>query len=130
MEQTDEHLEPGEQEKNGNRDHVEHCGHHHEHHLAAKDISPESRGERQDPDDLSEELDEANEYQQPSQEGTLLERFEIQPALEVAPTERSNALCLIANEGDDGETERDVVVGCGRMQQRDLPDEGHHAQPV
>src|SRR5687767_3500307 len=129
LDEADEQLEPHEREHEARQE--EERGEHGKHDLAAPHIAPKTKREREDPEQLAEELDRSDEDEHHrTNEGSLLERGEVDPAREVRPAVLTDAGRLIPDEPGEGETEVGVVVRGGHVQQLDLPDERDEEQPV
>src|SRR5207247_2896577 len=128
LDEPDEELQPDERE--GEARDKEQSGEHREHDLAAPDVSPESKGKRQDAEELAEELDDADEDHDDPDERTFPEAGEIEPANEVTETVLAYPGGLIPGEPGECHAEVGVVVGGWRMQELDLADERYDREPV
>src|SRR6266545_372659 len=129
LDEADEQLEPDER-KHEARDEQQR-GKNGEHDLAAPDVAPESERQRQDPEQLAEELDRPDEDEHhDADQWPLFERREVDPAGEVAEPVLLDPGPLIPDKAGEREAEVGVVVGCRRVQQLDLAHERHHRQPI
>src|SRR6266568_2465463 len=134
LNEADEDLETDEwQREPGNE---EECTHHDEHDFSTEHISPETKRERQHPEELAGELDQPDEHEDDPHAnlGDHAARFreagQIDPPLHVREPIGPKALGLVHRERDDREAEIGVVIGGGRMKPRDLTDERDDRQPV
>ena len=101
-----------------------------EHDLAAPDVAPESKGQREDAEELAEELDDADNDHHAAHEHAFAESGEVEPAGEVADSVLPDARGLVPDEAGQRESEVGVVIGGRRVEQLDLADERDDRKPV
>src|SRR5438874_3147635 len=128
LNEADEKLEPDERKHQARNE--EQRREHREHDLAAPDVAPKTKGEREDPEELREELDDPDDDHHAADENTLAERREVEPAREVGEAVLADAGCLVPDEPGQGHRQIGVVVGGRHVQKLDLADEGDHEKPV
>src|SRR3990170_5285132 len=103
LDEADEQLEPHEREHEARQE--EERREHGEHDLAAPHVAPETKRQRENSEQLAEELDRADEDEHHgTNEGSLLERGEVDPAREVRPAVLADACRLIPDESGEGES--------------------------
>src|SRR5688572_10504963 len=96
LDEADEELEPHEGKHEARQEQKR--GEHGEHDLAAPDIAPESKGQREDAKELAEELDYADEDHDEANERPFFERREVEPAREVRRAVLPDAGRLVPDE--------------------------------
>src|SRR6267142_3255422 len=110
LDESDEELEADER-KHEAWDEQER-GEHGQDDLAAPDVAPDSERQGEDAEQLAEEFDRADEDEHDdTDEGSLFERGDVDPAREVAEPVLLDAGPLVPDESGQGETEIRVVVG-------------------
>src|SRR5512141_2137994 len=83
LDESDEQLEPDERKHEAGNE--EQRGKDGEHDLAAPDVAPETKGQREDAEELAEELDGTDEDEHHhADERPLFERRDVDPTSEVA----------------------------------------------
>src|SRR2546427_10720928 len=119
LDEADEQLKADEW-KDEARD-EEQRGQHRQHDLAAPDVAPEPERQGEDPEQLAEEFDRADEDEHhDADERALLERRKVDPACEVAQAVLLDAGPLVPDEAGEREAEAGAVVGRRRVQELDL----------
>src|SRR2546426_6644521 len=114
LNEPDEKLQADEGEREARDE--EKRGENRKHDLPAPDVPPESKGQREDAEELAEELDDPDEDHDTADEGTVPETGEVEPAREVPDPVLAYASGLIPGKAGQSHAEVGVVVGGRRVQ--------------